>query len=52
VSEAVFDIGAFCKALESSEDLDESDSFKRANLSEYISYHDIGEDYRVLTIKH
>ena len=52
VSEDVFDIGAFCKSLELNEDLDESDPFKRANLSEYISHHDIGEDYRVLTIKH
>ena len=41
VSENVFDIGAFCKALDSSEDLDESDPFKRANLNEYISHHEI-----------
>ena len=52
VAEDVFDLNAFCNALDKSEEIEESDPFRRANLSEFLTHHNVGKDYRVITIKH
>jgi hypothetical protein len=52
VPEELFDLKVFCNSLDKSLDLDECDPFQRANLSEFFTQHDVGGDYKVLTIKH
>jgi hypothetical protein len=52
LQENCFDMNTFCNTLDSSDDLNDSVPFRRANLTEFIRHHNMGHDYRVLTFKH
>jgi hypothetical protein len=51
LAEDDFDLNAFCNALDKIEEIEESNPFRRAKLIEFMNYHNVGEDYRVISIQ-
>lgn len=47
-----FDLSKFCKTLAAATDLNDSDPYRRSNLSDYIAKNEVGEDFTVLTVQH
>ena len=52
VSDDIFDLSSFCTQFESRDDMDEFDPYRRGDIHDFISHHDLGGAYRILTLKH
>ena len=51
VNHDVFDLNKFCNSLATAV-LNDTDPYRRCNLSDYLAKHEVGEDFTVLTVQH